>query len=239
MKLVNITKASLIVLMVVFCIFLNDQTSAIEGGYCPVSTIQETVEYPENWNLEWDPSNPDEIDRNDSVALKVIGGYPPYAWSVNGAGFTLVNDITQGLSNTLNADSTACVATVTVTDSRGISVSGDVRCRCGGWVSKGEICGLAGTYDSKYYDNWVSGDIYTKVQGNQKQTQTVIQVSNLDCDQYNCGDSCTWNDGSGNFRCNKSYGCEPCIAGAEALCDGGYCHCTMSRNYSEYECPAE
>ena len=236
----NPFKACLLIPAIVFYLslsgFSSDQCIPPD---CPpsLSTIQGTVEYPEEWLLEWDPSNPDQINRNNSVLLKVISGFPPYTWSASVTGFTLEDDTTQDLSNTLYADNTACVATVTVTDSRGQTVSGDVRCSCGGWVSKGRICGLEGTYDTKYYDYWASGHIYTKVQGNQKQTQTVIQVSNRQCDLYDCESSCTWNDGSGNIRCNPIYGCETCIAGGEALCLGGYCQCTMWLNYYEYECP--
>jgi len=234
----NLLKACLLTPAIVFCLSLN----GVFADPCPdcppnMSTIQETVEYPEGWILEWDPSNPDQINRNNSVLLKVISGFPPYTWAASGAGFTLEDDTTQDLSNTLYADNTACVATVTVTDSRGQIVSGDVRCSCGGWVSKGSICGLEGTYDTKYYDNWASGYIYTKVQGNQKQTQTVIRVYRRECNLYDCEESCTWNDGSGNIRCNPIFGCETCIAGSEALCLGNYCHCTMNLYYYEYECP--
>ena len=235
----NPFKACLLIPAIIFCLNLSGFSSdqCIPPDCLPsLSTIQGTVEYPEEWLLEWDPSNPDQINRNNSVLLKVISGFPPYTWSASGTGFTLEDDTTQDLSNTLYADNTACVATVTVTDSRGQTVSGDVRCSCGGWVSKGQICGLEGTYDTKYYDYWASGYIYTKMQGNQKQTQTTIRVPGY-CYQ-NCESRCTWNDGTGNIRCNTTYGCEVCIAPYEGWCDeSGYCWCNMWLNYYEYECP--
>jgi len=156
----NPFKACFLAAVLVFCLSLNGfSEKPCRPPDCPpnISTIPGTVQYSADWVFEWDPGNPDVIDRNNSVSLNVIGGAPPYTWLVSGTGFTMENETTQGLSNQLFADSTACVATVTVSDSRGQSVSGDLRCNCGGWVSKGSICGLEGTYDTKTYSSWSSG----------------------------------------------------------------------------------
>ena len=234
-------KARKLLIGILVLLFVIVNTSIIQAEeQCYVMTVTANVEYKDTWLLQWDPSNPDEINRNNSVLLKVKGGFPPYSWSVSGTGFSLEDDTTQGLSNTLYADNTACVATVSVTDSRGRIVSGDVRCSCGGWVNKGQICGLEGRYDTKYYSSWVSGYVYTKERGNQRQTQTAIR-SYGSCDEEGvCESRCTANDGSGNLRCNKIYGCEACIAqyDYEAWCDAsGYCWCTVHLQYYEYECP--
>ena len=233
-------KACLLAAVLVFCLSLNGfSAKPCRPPDCPpnISTIPETVQYSAGWLLEWDPSNPDEIARNNDVLLKVISGTPPYTWSVGGTGFTLENETTQGLSNRLYADNTACVATVTVSDSRGQSVSGDVRCNCGGWVSKGSICGLEGTYDTKSYSSWASAYIYTKELGNRRQTQAVSgSYGDVDCELR-----CRANSGTGNNpRCNRVYGCEGCIAKDDYEQwhnDNGYCVCTMSLHYYEYECP--
>ncbi len=47
-----------------------------------------------------DPNNADEIARNSTIAINVIGGCPPYTLSVSGNGFSLTD-------NTLFADDTA------------------------------------------------------------------------------------------------------------------------------------
>ena len=106
------------------CLFLNNQTSAVERDYCPFSLIQGNV----IWRFEWDPNNPDTMNRNDSVTLNVIDGLPPYSWTVSGNGFWLEESETAGLSNILYSDGTVCgSATITVTDSQDAWVEGSVR----------------------------------------------------------------------------------------------------------------
>jgi hypothetical protein len=84
--------------------------------------------------LQYDPNTPDEIDQNSSIPINVIGGCPPYTWSVNGNGFTLDSSTTTGLTNTLYADDTACgAATITVTGCSGPPATGYVRCTSGVW----------------------------------------------------------------------------------------------------------
>lgn len=231
-------KACLLIAAIVFCLNLKgfSDASCPPPYDCPpsISTVTGTAQFSEDWFLEWDPGNPDEINRNNSVSLKVISGSPPYTWSVSGTGFTLEDDTTQDLSNTLYADSTACVATVSVTDSRGQIVSGDVRCSCGGWVSKGNYCGLPGEYDIKEAWTWHNnGFIYTKYEGNKKQTQHKDHVSNAVCGGATpCTDMCTW------FDCNDTVGCISCIEESQDMCgERGYCICNWRLNYYEYECP--
>jgi hypothetical protein len=234
----NLFKACLLIPAIVFCLNLNGFTEkTCPPPYdCPpnISTIPGTVQYPVAWLLEWDPNNPQLINRNSSVAVNVISGVPPYSWSVSGSGFSLATDETQGLSNTLYADDTACVATVTVTDSRGQIVSGDVRCSCGGWVSKGNICGLPGDYDEKEPWLWhVNGVIYTKYQGNKKQTQHTDHFSNAVCGgETPCTDMCKWYD------CSDTVGCISCIEPSPDWCgERGFCICNWRLNYYKYECP--
>jgi RHS repeat-associated protein len=82
---------------------------------------------PPEPELQFDPDNPDEIDQNSSIPINVIGGCPPYTWSVSGNGFSLIG-------NTLFADDTACgSATITVTDTCGNNITGYVRCTEGVW----------------------------------------------------------------------------------------------------------
>lgn len=109
--------------------------------------------------LQFDPSNPGEIDRGSSISINVIGGCPPYTWSVNGNGFSLTD-------NTLFADDTSCgSATIIVTDACGNNTTGYVRCTEGIWSAQTYTCGSDyGNQDSgrcivtigKYrYEDWV------------------------------------------------------------------------------------
>jgi hypothetical protein len=86
--------------------------------------------------LKYDPSNPDEIDRNETITLSVIGGCSPYTWSVSGTGFSLESEgEPTGSTNKLYADNTACFATIKVIDSCGDDdVTGFVRCTAGTWI---------------------------------------------------------------------------------------------------------
>lgn len=105
-----------------------------EGNIGP--TIPETYEYPPDWfpEFKYDPNNQEEIDPNSSVTINVIGGIPPYTWSVSGNGFGLSQIQTNGLSNTLHADDTACgTATIIMTDACSQTVTGYVRCTSGRW----------------------------------------------------------------------------------------------------------
>lgn len=86
----------------------------------------------------------DTIDRQDTATIAVIGGCPPYAWSVAGTGFwfdaeyTLTEIETTAISTILYADETACgAAAITVTDFCQDNCIGYVRCTEGEWVCQG------------------------------------------------------------------------------------------------------
>jgi hypothetical protein len=89
--------------------------------------------------LAWDdPTSADTVARNANCTVAILdtlGKGGPYTWAVSGTGFTLTNATTVGLSNTLNADASACgTATVTVTGCNGATVTGYVRCTTGVWT---------------------------------------------------------------------------------------------------------
>jgi len=91
--------------------------------------------YPSGWfpEFQYDPNNPDEIDRNSFVEIVVIEGFPPYTWQVSGTGFSIPS-FTTDRTNTLSADDTASgAATITITDKYGASCTGYVRCTTGSW----------------------------------------------------------------------------------------------------------
>lgn len=92
-----------------------------------------TLPCPEH--LQWDSNNPQEINRETSVTIRVTGGFPLYTWQVSGTGFSLNADQTYDAANTLIADSSACgIATISVTDAQDETVTGYVRCVTGQWV---------------------------------------------------------------------------------------------------------
>lgn len=77
------------------------------------------------------------IAQSASCTVAVTGSDGPFDWSVSGTGFTLDSATTTGLTNTLNADASACgSATITVTDACSRSTTGYVRCTTGQWVEK-------------------------------------------------------------------------------------------------------
>ena len=168
---VKIPKIGLMILTSVFCLFLSGVAAEKEcwdslgGG--PTFTGNHT--YTPDWypEFQYDPDNPDEIDRNSSVEIKVIGGFPPYSWSVSGNGVILSLNETEVPSNALYADNTACgTATITVIDKCGDSCTGYVRCTTGSWVMK---CSNASNYYgcSPWESVW-GGESYDIIQGYQK-----------------------------------------------------------------------
>lgn len=88
--------------------------------------------------LAWDSgTSAATVARNASVTVAITdsGDSGPFSWAVSGTGFTLDNATTTGLTNTLNADGTACgLATITVTGCEETSATGYVRCTTGVWV---------------------------------------------------------------------------------------------------------
>jgi len=133
----TIPKIVLIILTSVFCLHLSGLTVADEcwDGEGGGQNFTGNHNYPSGWfpEFQYDPNNPEEIDRNSSVEISVIGGFPPYTWEVSGTGFSVLSSTTYRM-NTLSADNTACgSATITVTDKYGDICTGFVRCTTGQW----------------------------------------------------------------------------------------------------------
>ncbi len=167
-------KTTFLLLPIFFFIHLSNISAYGDSCFQGFSTMPGSVQYDESWLLQWDPDNPDEIDRNSDVEIKVIGGIPPYTWSVSGNGFNLSQSQSNSVSNTLNSDGTACgAATITVTACDGTSVIGYVRCASGQWVlieniSCGTLDCCGATCHSEFYciqgkyrymDSWVAGNL--------------------------------------------------------------------------------
>ena len=168
-------------------------------------------------DFAWGSSFNATVARSASKSIAVLdpgGNCGPFSWGVTGTGFTLDNPTTAGLSNTLNADATACgVATVTVTGCDSTVVTAYVRCSEGSvWTS------------SDPSKDWTSDDQPT-VDG------TCNSASGLWCGQpsigaasYMCADyfgfyryRCYGKNGSTAGYCGGAFGAQHC---SEVDCDG-------------------
>lgn len=131
--------------------------------------------------LAWDSdTSATTVAREDSCTVAITdseGTSGPYTWTVSGTGYTLDDAITTGLTNTLNADASACgVATITVTGCGETEAIGYVRCTTGEWTvidlcitapdyyyGEGKDCTdnqWTGYYADPRYMWWVCGSCY-------------------------------------------------------------------------------
>ena len=108
------------------------------------------------------------LTSTSTLALGILGGEGPYFWSVSGSGFCLDFAKTEGLANTLRADSSACgTADITVFDSCGQQVTGYVRSPDGQWVNKSSTCVLRGAQQG------TTGNYFYYISGKGRQRQQV------------------------------------------------------------------
>jgi len=206
---------SLLVLISLYGLSLCAPAVAFDGQKveCPAckSSLIDNWEYPQGWELLWDPTNPEEISESSSVNIGVIGGVPSYQWSVSGTGFWLSSDQTQGLSNTLNADDIACgSATITVTDNFGDKVTGYVRCENGQWSLVGNTCSYPGEAESMEHLYPTLNYRFYRVVGKYRQ-MTV----------YSCYTSCS--SGGYNYTCISCNGNSPCWPWTDQCSDSSEC----------------
>lgn len=145
------------------------------------------------------PSNPQEIVRGTNQTISVIGGIPPFTWSVSGQGFSIDNS--QGRTAVLSADETACgSAMINVVDSLDAMVSGSLRePNNGSWVRQAwadNQCILKGTG----VRTGINAHIYYAelVKGGKKQLQGTIgrggggcNLNLADCADYYCPNPCS------------------------------------------------
>lgn len=142
-KILKISYQALFLLVILYSSVLSlaEDICSDNIGRRGLPTIPGNYIKPDNWSSEFhfDPNNPQELSRNNSISIKIIGGTPPYSWSVVGDGFSLLHDQTMGLSNELTADDTVCgSATIYVTESFQSQASESIRVPdYGKWVSQG------------------------------------------------------------------------------------------------------
>lgn len=117
----------------------------------------ECVEDPAmNWDYATSAAT---IARNSSEVVAISGLNFPFSWSVAGTGFSLEHETTEGLTNTLHADGTACgSATITVTGCDDNSTTGYVRGTEGEWVLI-DMCTQNGGDSTNCIDSYI-GNIW-------------------------------------------------------------------------------
>lgn len=126
----------------------KDQYKTVQGTHSgiSVSECKDTTQLCDDSTIAWDSVNsPATIARSSSATVYITDALEkgdPYTWAVAGTGYSLDDATTSGLTNTLNADGTACgVATITVTGCDGVVVTGYVRCTAGStWSAPANHC---------------------------------------------------------------------------------------------------
>ena len=164
-----------------------------------------------------------------TAAVKVKDGLGPYTWSVAGTGFSMQDAVTNGVNNVLQADATACgLATVTVTDFCGDSVTGYVRCTAGQWTEIGfTSCVVSGDPDTP------GGAVRTE--GKYRLTENIRSAfaAGLPDNTYNGFANCTegYNmcvrDGANCDKgapCHADMGCTKCLTNSWCATNYTLCH---------------
>ena len=193
----------------------NGATVKVVGRYFNMS-ISHCIGLCDDTGIAWAAGSDATIVREATAAVAITDSLgtkgSPYSWSVSGTGFTLDNAVTTGLTNTLNADATACgTATITVTGCGSTVVTGYVRCTTGQWVVKSS-CGLDGSAFSTC----------TTTTGNTRVTSK-------------CKGTCSC---PGTTLCDRlcSYGGGSCDAPNCTVVSGAYHWCTFYTKTEEWEC---
>jgi len=113
--------------------------------------------------LIWPETNPETIAQDESKAVTIEGGVPPFTWEIVGTDFTLDHAETQDRNNVVNCGVGGCGSgIVSVTDACGKTCGGALRCDVGSWVLKStNVCvqsGIGTEYNTADYelikDNW-------------------------------------------------------------------------------------
>lgn len=222
---------------------LDDETET--GNICysevEVSCCEECA-CPADPALADPGTNPSTVTPEDETIIRINGGCLPLTWSVSGTGFSLAYTKTENRYNVLKAGASACgIATITVTDECGDSVTLYVRSTTGQWVLKSSTCQMSGT--GTLIGTYGAGEgctsrwTYELISDYRKQTQTTCASAgcNYDC----CADYCP---GQNNRACGEGWA--NCIdQDHDFPCWYDYpnpgdctCMCAKDPKYYEWEC---
>ena len=230
----KIPKIVLMILTSFFCLHFTGLTVAdecwnSEGGG---PTFTGNHNYPSGWfpEFQYDPNNPDEIDRNSSIEISVIEGFPPYTWQVSGTGFSIPSSTTDR-TNTLSADDTSCgAATIAITDKYGDSCTGYVRCTEGSeWQA---VCTNATNFTgcSPWQSIW-GGYSFDIIEGNKK-WEMLGRDSGRTSKCCPPGADCTWDGDCVSPPCGDPCSCD----GVVGRCGEGTLTLWPYYTYYEWGC---
>jgi len=172
---------------------------------CGCVDIEVECDTCDDTGMAWDSETSAEtVARSASCTVAItdsLGTGGPYAWGVTGTGFTLDNVETVGLTNTLNADGSACgAATITVNGCGDVEIESSVRCTSGHWVRDSFTCGPSGLWTSR---SGPTSYVFYLIRGKEKSAQTIVGCftdaelcvacegfcsSNKPCIDYVCAD---------------------------------------------------
>ncbi len=172
-------------------------------GSCIVPTVHGNVPNIEKW--VHDPvlyASSDTVLQQEKVHAWVDChglGSPPFTWSVTGTGFFLSKEKTYSdqETNILNAAAAACgSAMITVSDSRGATATGSVRCTSSGqWVAKGNYCGFDQVVPASEHRYGKPYYYFKAYQGNGRVDMTIVHAGGTG----NC--STPWQDFDSAYYC--------------------------------------
>jgi len=191
-----------------------------------IDTLNITINY--DYSIEFSYGDPElEIDREDSLVVAVIANNTPLIWSVEGTGFSLEHEETDGVGNVLHADETACgSAIITVIGCNEASVVGSVRCTSGQWVQKSTVCDFPGAANVEV----VAGALYaTRIEGNKKQQGAWTWETTYGYKVYGPGTECE--DVYAEFCLGGGTGCLEFTTPCAELSAGQPDPCAQSENY--------
>ena len=139
--------------------------------------------------LAWDRENSAEtIGVHTTVVVSIVGGAPPFLWTVSGDDYDMVNYKTNSRTNALYAGWSSCgPAVITVTDDCGDTVIGVVRSTAGWWQSLGHICQISegGTWVATYVPSGGTWRLDIEIiEGQYKQQQAVSHGLGVGTSQY-------------------------------------------------------
>jgi hypothetical protein len=156
------------------------QAFMASGNSCSWYIWVEAADCPAEIPLAWDEDSSPETIGQGSAIVYISGGEGPFVWRVSGHdGFSMERSLTSDRVNRLTNDGGCGVATITVTDACGETVTGYLRSTLNSkwWSANNDqgdfLCVLPAT---EYQTSWYDGDYwmyYEAIVGAYKQQQMV------------------------------------------------------------------
>ena len=198
---------------------MNGQTISVIGRHFDM-TLSHCL--CDDQDIAWDAAtSASSMARSSSATVAITDNAnksgSPYTWTISGKGFTLDNVITEGLTNGINTDATACGrATITVTGCAGKTlVVGYVDCTYGEWTAWDILCE---NVNGSFSDSCIIDEYRVQIGGENTQYQYRAECGCItNCPEGN-STGCT-----ANANCIPQAGWETdgCSNLCGLLCSGG------------------